>query len=722
MTLPSQAAPLRGSSYHLAIGWLWACQMLCEPSRFLSVSVEDAEGGAFDDIVVRRRKGRDLYIQSKSSNYGDVVVDSEWLLTPASTAGSSPLQRFYRAYTRLAATGTVFSLELWTNRGFDHEDPLLGSLLDLRHQRINTQKMLGAGPRSRVGKKRDNWAEHLGISVEKMAVFLDAVHWKHSGSELDIRNQARPWMGLAGLKSDDSAVALGLEIVREWVVDGLGPQNAEDVGRRIAAMGLPRVGGDASSEVAVEEILEGLPPPCRIHIESLMTIDSETAERTSQLLRQESSRTPGVLAHLVDDPPEWLQNAAGLAWEAIARFMSAHGLSGFESLLHKAMALGSPRSNLYRVQEAMSAADEGNGDRAEELLACVSSEFVLVDAALARINDDAAAVEAAIRATSAHESTDPNIALQAVLLLSWAHHEMDQIEREINVLDAASLRFPDRGSLHLHRALLKLELARRSASEGADRHDLLESASELALEARDRFRAWRGPSAQAVDVSAQALLYLDQPQRVHDLTTAAPAGDATAEEAKDASVVNRLAKALLALGRPEEIGHLDLDLLDGSEAVLIRAFVAHSRGDVDAVTLMRQAIEQADDDRTRLMALHGLALFGEVDESALGQVSTAGDAEVTLVRAAAAFYREDDKTVVRLLSPHRRESHIHAEYLARAQYRSGALAEAIDTLQDVAEARGATFLYAMAVEMLVEQEHLDEAESLALNAHLIREP
>lgn len=162
MSLPSQAAPLRGSNYHFAIGWLWACQMLCEPARFLSVSVEDAAGGAFDDVVVRRRIGRDLYVQSKSSNYADVVVDSEWLVTPRSAEGSSPLQRFYGTFAGLVAAGGAFSLELWTNRGFDHEDPLLGSLLDGRHHRIDTQRMLGKGPRSRVGRQRDNWAQHLG--------------------------------------------------------------------------------------------------------------------------------------------------------------------------------------------------------------------------------------------------------------------------------------------------------------------------------------------------------------------------------------------------------------------------------------------------------------------------------------------------------------------------------------------------------------------------------
>ena len=145
MTLPAQAAFLRGSNYHLAIGWLWACKMLHGPERILTVSVEDAAGGAFDDIVVRRAVGRDLYIQSKSSNYAEVIVDGEWLLTPVTVDGRSPLERFYGTYTDLVAAGREFSLEMWTNRGFDHDNPLLGNLLDRRYDRIVTDEVIAAG-------------------------------------------------------------------------------------------------------------------------------------------------------------------------------------------------------------------------------------------------------------------------------------------------------------------------------------------------------------------------------------------------------------------------------------------------------------------------------------------------------------------------------------------------------------------------------------------------
>ena len=132
------------------------------------------------------------------------------------------MERFYGTYTDLVAADRKFSLELWTNRGFDHNNPLLGSLLDRRHDRIATDEVIAAGERSRAGKERDLWVSHLGIDMEELATFLNAVRWKHAESELDLRDQAKPWMKLAGLRNDHNAVAIGLDIVREWILNGQG--------------------------------------------------------------------------------------------------------------------------------------------------------------------------------------------------------------------------------------------------------------------------------------------------------------------------------------------------------------------------------------------------------------------------------------------------------------------------------------------------------------------
>ena len=52
MTLPARAASIRGDDYQHVIGLYNAGRILTDP-ELESVSIEDADGGAFDDAVVR---------------------------------------------------------------------------------------------------------------------------------------------------------------------------------------------------------------------------------------------------------------------------------------------------------------------------------------------------------------------------------------------------------------------------------------------------------------------------------------------------------------------------------------------------------------------------------------------------------------------------------------------------------------------------------------------
>lgn len=721
MTLSAQAAPIRGSDYHHAIGWLWACRMLDEPDSILSVSVEDSDGGAFDDVVVRRTVRPDIYIQAKSSNYGNEIVDSEWLLTSRRPNGKSPLQHFYRTYCDLVARGGEFALEFWTNRGFDHKNPLLGELLDRKHEKIATERMLLAGPMRSIGKERDRWVTHLEITAEDLAEFLTAVRWKYAGSELEIRENTKPVMKLAGLQHDDRAIRLGVSIVREWVSDGLGPQCAADVVRQAEAMGLVTEsgGGDSASESAGEstsEAAHGLPPGCRTCIEALLLVSPDDAHRVASELNQPSSRIPGVLTCLVDNPPQWLREANGLAWDAIVEFATAHELPGSDALREKAVEQGSSRGALYRVRAAVQAADEEDFERARELLKPVPEEYPLLRLARARIDDGDRAVVGAVRESGLHECRDPDIALFAIVMLVVAYCRLDDQAQALAVLRDASQRFPERAGLHLRRADLILSSAVRRSSGGTGHSSLLRSAVTDALEARDRFRDWGGPSDRAVVAAATALLLLNEHERVCELAACSPDGEATRQEARHPEVIECLAEALLVLNRRDQLDKLDVGLLEAPERAHLLALRAHRRGDPDALRLMRDALEQATDDRTRLRAHHGLALFGELDEAALAQVSTADEAYKDLIRAMAHFHREDFATAVSILRPHHRDSLIHAELLANVQRHSGATEDAIETLKNAAEAQGAPSLYLGAVHMLMDQGRLTEAEMLALTA------
>jgi hypothetical protein len=226
---PARGAAVRGDDYQYAVAWVQACNALTD-AGIVSVSVEDAGAGQFDDVAVRRSDDRpDRYFQVKSSNAGDVAVDEKWLTTPATAKGQSPLQHFHRTWKDLTAVGRPFELTLLTNRGFDNEHALLGAARDNYHCHIRVDEVRQATPRMKVGKARDAWAKHLDIGVDELLEFLAVVRWEQSGAEESWREYATPLMKLAGLRNDDEAVEIGIAIIRELVKTGGGPRTADQL-------------------------------------------------------------------------------------------------------------------------------------------------------------------------------------------------------------------------------------------------------------------------------------------------------------------------------------------------------------------------------------------------------------------------------------------------------------------------------------------------------------
>ncbi len=715
--LSPTAAILRGFDYQHAIAWLWICRMLSSPDQIASVTVEDPTGGAFNDVVVRRhRGGPDLYIQAKSSNYGDVKIDQDWLLGSKGPEGKSPLQHFYNTFRDLSTRSDMSRvlLELQTVRGFDSQNPLLGELRDQKHSRIDTLRMLKAGPRSKIGRERDKWARHLEISLQELAGLLTVMRWKQAGSETDIREQIQDSMKSAGLRSDKSAVLLGIGLVREWVTDGGYTLDVETTGRRVAEMQLPRPRSKPHS-ITSDEPISGLPPACAAHIRTLQQSSPEVAQDLLQMLEHPASLVPGVLAQQIDDPPEWLKNAEYLAWEAIAEFLNSHNLPGVSTSRREAIRLGSPRSDLYRLLEAKASADEGNNDHADFLLKEAGSSHPLYGAICAAVAGNSPKIREAVLASQAREHEDPDIALNAILLLAKAQTDLGQTNEALQVLKSASDRFPDRATLYWLRAALSVDLFEQKQSKGAAPSGLLESAVDCALEARNRFRSWKGPSAGAVETATDALLRLGRLERVCDLTTLSPEGEATQHEAEAAAVIKNHAHALLTLNDLKALDKLDLELVDTSDSSLIRAFQARGQGDPNAIDLMRMAVKTASDDQL-LMALHSLALFGEVDESGLERLTETDDEQKILIRATASYHREDYHQVVELLAQHHYVSPRHAELLARGQDGLNKIDEAIEILDEAFYRHQDPTLRLLAVEILSKCGRLEEAKSLALRA------
>lgn len=238
MTLPARAAAIRGDDYQHAIGAYHACRVLTDPD-IATVSVEDADGGAFDDIVVRVRSGCGKpheYIQTKSSNYNNQIIDEAWLLTARTAKGKSPLQHFHDSWAMLTQAGEPFHLTLLSNRNFAETDDLL-SLIDRDTDTIPPAK-LEVSNASNVGKALERWATHLKIDVPAVVTFLCGVRLVHGESTNSWADRCAPIMKNAGLRDDPDAVDAMRLMVRQWVTSGAGPQTRDDIRAQVFSRNL----------------------------------------------------------------------------------------------------------------------------------------------------------------------------------------------------------------------------------------------------------------------------------------------------------------------------------------------------------------------------------------------------------------------------------------------------------------------------------------------------
>lgn len=238
MTLPPRAAAIRGDDYQHAIGAYHVCRLLNDPD-IASVSIEDAQGGAFDDVVVRVHPDRGKaheYVQIKSSNYNNQIIDEAWLLKTKTPKGRSPLQHFHDTWSTLTTAGEPFELTLLSNRNFAESDDLL-SLIDRDTERIPHAK-LDVSSRSNVGKALGRWANHLEVDVQTVVTFICGVRFTHGESTSSWGQRCGPLMKNVGLRDDPDAVAVMQLLVRQWVTSGAGPQTRDDIREQVASRNL----------------------------------------------------------------------------------------------------------------------------------------------------------------------------------------------------------------------------------------------------------------------------------------------------------------------------------------------------------------------------------------------------------------------------------------------------------------------------------------------------
>lgn len=237
---------------HLVAWYFWL--KACSPgSGIASVSVEAAESGTVDDVVVTFDDGRRRWIQVKASvTVGSGGLDIEWLTAPPKGKSLEPgtktlLRQLHSSWVSLGRP--LDGVELVTTRSPNSDDPLIACL---DHRDRAGVRLRRAAHGSELGTVRSNLAAHVGCSVDEICDFFDSVRISGGQTEATWRDRVDDAAAVAGVKQGPHSQAVGSDAVRDWVKTTRDPRGRDELVARIRELGIQQ--REARAQIVIEAI------------------------------------------------------------------------------------------------------------------------------------------------------------------------------------------------------------------------------------------------------------------------------------------------------------------------------------------------------------------------------------------------------------------------------------------------------------------------------------
>lgn len=179
MALNQVGARTEGDVFQGLFFWRQAADLLRANSMVERVVLEHDEADGVDDVAVFYRKpgvnaggwmvSADFFqlkyhVDNRNSYSSDSLIDPAFI-----KAGSSLLQRFYSAYTKLASEHAGFRLHLASNWRWKDDDKLAHLLREYDGEL--PRKFFDDGPRGDLGKVRERWRTHLKLEEDAFRAF-----------------------------------------------------------------------------------------------------------------------------------------------------------------------------------------------------------------------------------------------------------------------------------------------------------------------------------------------------------------------------------------------------------------------------------------------------------------------------------------------------------------------------------------------------------------------
>jgi nucleoside phosphorylase/tetratricopeptide (TPR) repeat protein len=449
----------------------------------------------------------------------------------------------------------------------------------------------------------------------------------------------------------------------------------------------PRPAAPSPTSVTdVGKLLTRVPPKVAGELERARLDTPEVADRLLTRLADGAASPTDLVTSLWAERPYWLTACASpRIWAAIGEFAASHkarvpAIDAFK----RAAELGGQDAPRWMARAALAAAgDDQLGtaqmylQQARQLAGGAHTFADVIEAAIAV--DTGGDPSAVVDAAQAHTGDDDIVdMLEGLALL-----RMGRKEEALAVFEAAF----ENNSANATAAVQVAEvfLKRYVADESDSPIDDLERAREFSLQARDLRRSWRGDSAEAVVLAAQAAYFAGDLKGVLRIALPQPEGEATETEAARDEVRKFAAYAALDSGNPQ----LGLDLAENMsnplEKDLIQAacFKAMPGSEDLAKEAYWRALATARGSQKRIRAYFGLAELGEWPLPDLEDVAE-HDREVhDLIVAKSELVRGDfEEAIRRYRTWARRGSSRALDALVDAYVQNDRVDEAVIALRD----------------------------------------
>lgn len=264
-----------GDDYQHLVAWGRALRVYVPGREMTTLGLEVDGAGNVDDVVVSYAQPPHEFNQVKYSVNAATALDIDYLLAHTER-GTSILQKFHRSWQLLGHTPEPV-MNLVTNRSIHPDDPVL-SAIDARTGSLEPA-FARATTGSPLGKARAAWAEHLDVDEGELLAFHRCLRFQAGHAYGGEVRHVQQLMAMAGLASDDTALRTGIDIIRQWVIDGYRELNRnaiiEAIERRslrrdepspvllVQAIAWDPNPGEATEVLDWVELFEGDAPPLR---------------------------------------------------------------------------------------------------------------------------------------------------------------------------------------------------------------------------------------------------------------------------------------------------------------------------------------------------------------------------------------------------------------------------------------------------------------------------